>query len=301
MQFLLNSPNSNKRDNNNPFKINNQKDYRQFNTSANEPSKLSSPFHTKESNYNDYENQRSTKENYITIIRNSPTPNKEYSVFDQSFNKKSSVNYNDFKKKRGYLENLDISNIRSTNNNEYREIKSPIPKKSEIKKKGVDLLTKKHNEIFDKVYTFNSEFVNNLKNEQSKKSNNLKDYQSNIMRLVTQKGTKDNIRGLSQQFKDIRDVSESSPRIKKTNWKLYGKIINDCKNTIKAVKNKVFVENDIPEKIMKFQTDLEINSKKKKGTCNKRFCKYESGFKRVSPFIPEYLVEKFKNTLKIIN
>ena len=159
---------------------------------------------------------------------------------------------------------------------------------------------KKKTVIFDKIYSFNSEFVRNLKIEQNKKYSDLQEYQTGMVRLAAQKASMENLRGLSQHLNNVREIAESAPKTKKTNWKLYGKIVTDCRYGMKALRNKVFIESEFSNDIVSLQKELGLTSRKRV-PISKRFSKYESSLKRISPFIPEYLVEKFKNTLKIIN
>jgi hypothetical protein len=267
---------------------------------SNKQPMLSSFFLRKASENNENENQRlNTRDNYINIIKNITSASRENSVFEQSFLKKTSSQLNFLKKKKESLENLDISNIRSTNLNILKVNQSQSPKKIKPIKVEESLSDKKF-AIFEKIYSFNTKFVKKLKIEQNKKYTNLHEYQSGMIKIASEKASMENLRSLSQQLNGIREISESAAKIGRTNWKIYGKIVNDCKNSMKSLRNKIFSESEFTNDIQKFQKDLALTCKKKV-PITKRFCKYESSLKRISPFIPEYLVEKFKNTLKIIN
>jgi hypothetical protein len=261
--------------------------------------KMLSSFFLKQASENNENERINTRDNYINIIKNISSGSRENSVFEKSFLKKSTSQFNFMKKKKGSLDNLDISNIRSTNNKSFKVNQSQSPK---IVKpiKEVEVIADKKFAIFEKIYSFNSEFVKKLRNEKNKKFTNLQDYQTNIVKIISEKASMENLRVLSQQLNNIKEISESSAKIGKTDWKLYNKIINDCKSSMKALRRKRFNESEFASDIAHFQKDLGLASKKKL-PIGKRFCKYETSLKRISPFIPEYLVEKFKNTLKIIN
>lgn len=283
------------------------------NLSPNKQLKLKSIFPRKESE-NNFNERLDTRDNYINIIKNI-SGEKDNSVFEKSFKKSTSqFNFMNMKKKGSLdnLNNLDISNIKSTNKNLYKiqnqshqslhnsHIKSPSPSPKKNKIKEEEELADRKFAIFEKIYSFNSEFVKKLRNEKKKKFTNLQDYQTGIIRIVAERASMENLRSLSQQLNNIREISESSAKIGRTNWKLYSKIIGDCKANMKSLRNKIFNESEFTTDNLKFQKDLGL-AVKKKVSIGKKFCKYETSLKRISPFIPEYLVEKFKNTLKIIN
>ena len=118
---------------------------------------------------------------------------------------------------------------------------------------------------------------------------------------MADKISKDNLRKLTQKLKTVRDISECCNDVNKINWKLFDRVIHDTRDKIKGIKDGNYgSDSDCLKASDNFIKDLNLN-KKKHVNLNKKVTKFETSIKRISPFIPEYLVEKFKKCLKIVN
>lgn len=277
-------------------------------------------FNKKASNFNIYSNYN--KPNYL---QSQIGYNKNRSLNSNSFN-----NYNNTLEKKNFtsknvnqcnsLEIADISIIKPSPHNEqginalnsndpnnafkraFLPAKAAFTEKLDSKKsKSLDKKRlEKRKLIFNKIYSYNSDFVKRLKEEQNKPYQDLYNYQSKMIQMVAEKTSMDNLRKLTQKLKNIRDISEAYNPVSKVNWKLFGKIIKECGEEMKNIMNYSWREIESIKDSEVFEKELCLG-KKKHINLNKKFSKYETSLKRISPFIPEYLVEKFKNTLKIIN
>lgn len=232
--------------------------------------------------------------NFYNNIKNSPTANFKSSPS----NKKS-------------LEIADLSMIKPSPENELR-MNLLIQKSLQSQKENYlqclrkirsldNKLIDKREIIFNKIYSFNSEFTKQLKIEQTKNFDSLYNYQNHIVQFIADKTSKDNLRKLSQKLKTVREINDSYNSVNKVNWKLFGKIMRDCKDEMKSIRERSFGgESAAIKNTEQFKKELGLQ-KKKQINLNKKFSKYESSLKRISPYIPEYLVEKFTKSLKIIN
>jgi len=230
-------------------------------------------------------------------LRNSPTAN-----FQHSYSNKKS------------LEIADLSMIKPSPENELRVnllqqkcLQGPsdggsymqrIRKIRTLDNKLVD----KREIIFNKIYSYNTEFNKLIKAEQGKKFDTLYDYQNHLVQFIAEKTSMDNLRNLSQKLKNVREINECYNPVNKVNWKLFGKIMNGCKEEIRSIRQRSNFngESEVIQNSEHFIKQLGL-VKKKQINLNKKFSKYESSLKRISPYIPEYLVEKFTKSLKIIN
>jgi len=243
------------------------------------------------------------KESNRNTMRTSPNKNNSLNMM-----KRSDSNFKSTFGKKKSLEIADLSIIKLSPENELRI--NLLNKKSSINKDYLKMRKMKSLEnkppdrkeiIFNKIYSFNSEFLKMLKHEQNKKYDNLYDYQNNIVHLIADKTSMDNLRKLSQKLKTIREINDSFNPVNKVNWKLFGKIMRGVKQEMKSLKDRSFGgESEAIKDSEQFKKELNIQ-KMKQINLNKKFSKYETSLKRISPYIPEYLVEKFNKSLKIIN
>lgn len=227
------------------------------------------------------------------------------------FKNSSSANFKSSFTNRKSLEIADLSIIKPSPENELRMgllnkkglENSPENYLQKIRKiRSLDnKLVDKREIIFNKIYSFNTKFNKLLKKEQAKNFDSLYDYQNNIVQFIAEKTSMDNLRNLSLKLKTVREINDCYNPVNKVNWKLFGKIMRECKNEMKHIKERSYGgESDAIKKTEQFKKELGLN-KKKQINLNKKFSKYESSLKRISPYIPEYLVEKFTKSLKIIN
>jgi len=280
-------------------------------------------------------NRNSFYNSYNTLIKKetrtnimSANPNRTNQKISANFFKNSqSVLKNTFSKKKSFEATSDLSMSKSPPENKFKSnLLGNHKKGKEMKEYKFDLENNNNQKmkklksmdfqkpsekvdkkelIFDKIYSFNSEFMKLVKQLQNKKYDSLYEYQNQILRLVADKTSMDNLRILSQKLKTIRDINDSYTPVNSVNWKLFERIIRDFKDQIDSIRNGTYIadnggESEVVKHKELFIKQLDIQ-KRKQVSLNKKFSKYESTMKRISPYIPEYLVEKFNKSLKIIN
>ncbi len=249
-------------------------------------------------NSNNMGNSNPAKNSSGNFFKNSPSKNSINNLNNPPLMKKNTFDIPDLSIIKSSPENelrMNLINKKNSNNKEMlrlRKMKSEDDENKLIDKKDL---------IFDKIYSFNRDFIKLLQKEQNKKFDNLYDYQNHIVEYIADKTSMDNLRKLSQRLKTIREINQSYNVVNKVNWRLFGKIMNENKSEMKSIREGKFGgESEAIKTKEKFTMELGLQ-KKKQINLNKKFSKYESSLKRISPYIPEYLVEKFTKSLKIIN
>ncbi len=84
--------------------------------------------------------------------------------------------------------------------------------------------------LFQMIYKQDGKFSNSLKKIKREKSNSsLMEYQNNLMNLICNRMSDDNLRFLSIKLKKVREDNETLQPIK-INWEEYNKLLNNLKS-----------------------------------------------------------------------
>ena len=264
-------------------------------------------------NNNNYINIHQSTDNNIKVMNSSLIKNSNSSGNFYNLKNSPTANFKSSPSNKKSLEIADLSIIKPSSEIELRMNlmhkknslnQSPngnymerIRKIRSLDNKSVD----KRELIFNKIYSFNNEFNKMLKTEQVKNFDSLYDYQNHIVKFIADKTSMDNLRNLSLKLKNVREINESYNTVNKVNWKLFAKIIHNCNDEMKSIRERSYGgESEAIKNTEKFKKELGLQNKKQISFI-KKFSKYESSLKRISPYIPEFLVEKFTKSLKIIN
>jgi hypothetical protein len=155
---------------------------------------------------------------------------------------------------------------------------------SEKQKKIKDRKTR----MFNAIYKIDEEFIEKVKHAKSNKNLSLLDYQNNLVLLFSDRICKENLRKLSVQLRHIRDTADKIKSFSVMDW---GKFEEELESA-RSPRNK---------KNMK-QKSIELTNRILPGVEAKRKeTKLNTNLNRIAPFLPDFLVEKFKNSFKIKN
>ena len=195
-------------------------------------------------------------------IRNSrrvPTRNKNHS-FDVS-TEDEIFNYSpELELKYNLLNDNKSKNIQLLNA-DYNLINHPLKRIEKSKR------------IFNMIYNIDDNYLKQINDAKGKKNLSLIDYQNNLMLLLSKRLSKDLLRKLSVDFKELRDLADKVKRIPHIDW-------NIIKQDIKKARSQTFLDKEFFE-----MNQIGKHYSKKKASSN---------IDRLAPFLPEYLVEKFK-------
>ncbi len=188
----------------------------------------------------------------------------------------------------------------------------------------------KRKKLFDKIYKIDDQFLDIMdKTRKNKDKYPLMDYQNRIFGLLTVRMSKENLKKLSIQFKDVRELSDRVQAMTPVDWQevsrrieeiLLGKNATGTLNISKAHEYNssllskktnlanlkkmpviTSVEEESPRKLntmSNVDNKLELPEIKKEYVSKK---KVNDNIKSRSSFLPSFLVEKFNKVFKIKN
>lgn len=129
-------------------------------------------------------------------------------------------------------------------------------------------LMDKRTKMFNSIYQIDEEFLDNLNNIKKKKHLPLLDYQNNLINLISNRMSKENLRKLSTKLNQIREITNKVYKLPYVDWNQFEILIKNVK--ISSVSQSPKIRD------------------------NPVFHKAESTRSRISAFIPDSIQEKFR-------